>query len=230
MGEIVEVDETNGRLFVSVSSPDHPPCIGTFFVCRFEFLACLHALFCKSPDLKSRFSPRLSASRGNIHPTITGSSTSWLADLEQLWQHSWGILWGPPGTGKTYTLGRQVAGCLNDPTERILVVSTTNRATDAAALAIGRGALTSSPRSLGEGRILRIGKGADWADYQKSGLEAILRGTETEILRRVGDLNRQREKAKTPEERAVLRDQVNGLRRSMKDSGSIYLRVLTYGS
>lgn len=48
-----------------------------------------------------------------------------------------GIL-GPPGTGKTYTIGHQVAACLQDLTERILVVLTTNKATDGVAIAIGR--------------------------------------------------------------------------------------------
>ncbi len=47
-GEIVEVDETNGRLFVAVNNPDCPPCCGTFFVRPFEFLAFLHSLFQKS--------------------------------------------------------------------------------------------------------------------------------------------------------------------------------------
>ena len=69
-----------------------------------------------------------------------------------------------------------------------------------------------------QGRILRIGKGADWANYQANGLEPMLRGTETEILRRIADLNRRREKARTPGERAVIRDQMNALRRSMKDN------------
>lgn len=219
-GEIVEVDETNGRLFVSVSDPAHKPCVGSFFVRPFEFLAFLHNLFCQpqGTDFKKLLNARLAASCGEIHPTITGQSTSGLKELEQLWRHSWEILWGPPGTGKTYTLGRQVAACLNDRTERILVVSTTNRATDAAALAIGRAAQIASPSSIEAGRILRVGKGAGWKDYQDRTLTGLLRGTETELLRKVGELNRELERAITHEERAPLRNQIQELRRRMSDS------------
>jgi hypothetical protein len=69
-----------------------------------------------------------------------------------------------------------------------------------------------------EGRILRIGKGADHAHYEASGLPALLRGTETELLRQIGSLTRELEKAQKHEERAVLRWQVQELRCRMKDS------------
>lgn len=219
-GEIVEVDETNGRLFVSVSDPAHKPCVGSFFVRPFEFLAVLHSLFCQSNgnNFKKLLNATLAACCGEIHPIITVKSASGLKDLEQLWQHSWGILWGPPGTGKTYTLGRQVGASLNDKTERILVVSTTNRATDAAALAIGRAAQIASPFSIEEGRILRFGKAANWADYQDRSLTGLLQGTEAELLRKVGELNRHLERAETHEERAPIRHQIQELRRCMKDN------------
>ncbi|HMV46393.1 MAG TPA: AAA domain-containing protein [Blastocatellia bacterium] len=221
-GEIVEVDETNGRLFVSVSDLEQPPCIGSFFVRPFEFLAFLQNLFChpSTAKLRSLLNPRLGASQGEIHPTVTGSSVFGLKELEELWRHSWAILWGPPGTGKTHTLGRQIAACLSDPTERILVVSTTNRATDAAALAIGRAALTKWAGLIGQEKVLRIGKGADWSAYQANSLSALLRGTETELLKEIGELNRLLERALTPEERAPLRHQIHELRRQMKDSAS----------
>ena len=219
-GEIVEVDETNGRLFVSISDPEHKPCIGSFFVRPFEFLACLHDLFChpKGADLKQLLNARLSASCGDIHPPVSEIPTSGLKELEHFWRHSWAILWGPPGTGKTYILGRQVAACMDDWTERILVVSTTNRATDAAAFAIGRAALGASSGSVERMKILRFGKGADWAEYQARGLESLLRGTEAELLLRVGELTRQLEEAGLSEERAQLRCQIQELRRRMKDS------------
>lgn len=219
-GEIVEVDETNGRLFVSISDSQCRPCIGSFFVRPFEFLAFLHGLFCQPlvADFRKLLNARLAATCGEIHPLVAEHPVFGLKELEQLWRHSWGVLWGPPGTGKTYTLGRQVAACLNDCTERILVVSTTNRATDAAALAIGRAAQIAWPASVEEGRILRFGKGADWKDYQDRGLTGLLRGTETELLRKIGELNRQLERAVTHEERAPLRHQIQELRRRMKDS------------
>ena len=44
-GEILEVDEAAGRIYVCVADPEHPPVTGTFYVRPFEFLAFLHAIF-----------------------------------------------------------------------------------------------------------------------------------------------------------------------------------------
>ena len=134
-----------------------------------------------------------------------------------MWGYSWAVLWGPPGCGKTTNVGRQVAACV-DSEERILVVSTTNKATDAAAIAIGKVALTTSHSAVEGGRILRIGKGADHADFEACGLGALLRGTETDLLRQIGSLSRALQRAQTHEDRAVLRNQLQELRRRMKDS------------
>src|SRR5262249_28385182 len=64
-GEVVEVDETNGRLFVAVSGLNNVPCRGTFFVRPFEFLAFLRSLFCQpsAGDFKRLLSARLNATR-----------------------------------------------------------------------------------------------------------------------------------------------------------------------
>jgi hypothetical protein len=214
-GEVVEVDETKGRLFVSVGGTGSQPCCGTFFVRPFEFLVFLYSLFCRpeGDGLKKLLPARLNASRGDVHPAAAGPYSG-LKEFERLWGHSWGVLWGPPGCGKTTNVGRQVAACLGDA-GRTLVVSTTNKATDAAALAIGRGA---SQQSVEEGRILRIGKGADHEAYEAERLLALLRGTETELLREIGSLTRQLERTPSHEDRAVLRQQVQELRRGMKDS------------
>lgn len=48
-----------------------------------------------------------------------------------------GFLWGPPGTGKTYTLGRLVARCIHShATKKVLLLSTTNGAVDLALVAV----------------------------------------------------------------------------------------------
>ena len=223
------MDETNGRLFVS--TPNHPPCCGTFFVRPFEFLSFLHSLYSNavSADLRNLLAARLNVSRGGVHPSAVGPRSG-LKEFEQLWSHSWAILWGPPGCGKTTNVGRQVAACL-DGDERILVVSTTNKATDAAALAIGKAAYAVYPRAVEDGRILRIGKGANYQDYEVAALKGLLRGTETELLRKVGALKQELARAQTHDQRAVLRRQIQELQRYMKDSafnifGSPAVRVV----
>lgn len=217
-GEVVEVDETKGNIFVSVNDPSHAPKPGTFFVRPFEFLAYLNAVYSEHPGLGSILSERLQACKGSIHPLVSGDTQASLSELKELWRHSWGILWGPPGSGKTFTIGQQIARCLSDFSERILVVSTTNKATDEAALAIGKAVREIAPPRLEEGRILRIGKGADLRAFEKKGLSVLLRGTETDLLSQIGDLNQKLTKAATHEEKAPIRQQVQALRRQMKDN------------
>ena len=49
------------------------------------------------------------------------------------------FLWGPPGTGKTHTLGRMIAAHAIESSDRILLLSTTNVAVDEAIVAVHNG-------------------------------------------------------------------------------------------
>ncbi len=138
--------------------------------------------------------------------------------LAGLWSHSWGVLWGPPGTGKTYTIGQQVAKCLADRTERILVVSTTNKATDEAAVSIGKACQKSHSLNFTFEEIARIGKSAHLESFEKLGLDAILKGSETDLLRHASHLSRVLHRSQTHEERAIIRRELQSLRKQMKDA------------
>lgn len=219
-GEILEVDEATGRIFVCVSDPEHPPRKGSFYVRPFEFLAFLNAVFCEPAFDRVRplLPDRLLAAEGNVHPDSDDYSPVGLPQLSDWWRKSWSILWGPPGTGKTYTTGHQVANVLADPTERLLVVSTTNRATDAAAIAIGRAAKSVASHELSAGKLLRIGKGASLAQFEKERLTDMLLGTETEFLAEIDRLADELARSDRAEDKAVLRKEIKELRLQMRDS------------
>lgn len=243
-GEVLEVDEATGRIFIVCHDPEFPPRTGSFYVRPFEFLAFLDGVF-NEPAFETlrRYLPaRLSATLGGIHPDVKHSHGMHpdrmqrdgvadcelgLHELRSWWAKSWSILWGPPGTGKTYTTGQQVAQVCADPTERILVVSTTNRATDAVAIAIGRAArdlgldLSTGPLHRGplqQGLIRRIGKGPAFKKYEDEGLTSLLQGTETEFLARMEGLATEIAKTQAPHAKANLRLQIKQLRDAMRDS------------
>ena len=69
-GEVVEVDESTGRVFVWVSDPQSPPTTGSFYVRPFEFLAFLFAIYCDPSflDIRRSLPARLNAGRGEVHP------------------------------------------------------------------------------------------------------------------------------------------------------------------
>lgn len=219
-GEVVEVDEANGRIYVWVKDPDTVPSTGSFYIRPFEFLAFLHSIYCDPSfrELRHLLPERLNASRGDVHPQISGRTFHSLEQLVPLWSHSWGVLWGPPGTGKTYIVGKQVAGCLNDRSERLLVVSTTNKATDEVALSIGRAMKSNGAYSPDSGSVLRIGKSAHYEMYEAHKLTELLRGTETELLVLTGQLMKELHRAPSHDGRAVIRKQIQALRMQMKDA------------
>ncbi len=222
-GEILEVDEQTGCLFLSVENPESMPTTGSFFVRPFEFLSVLDAVYNDSSfeSEQTLLPARLEAAKGGVHPAITPSLDKGLSELNPWWRHSWNILWGPPGTGKTYTTGRQVAAIVrDDPDERILIVSTTNKATDAVAKSIGSAAKELVPDSLDDGQLLRVGKGASFRQFKIDGLVTMLRGTESDVLAKIDKLSSQLQLFDNMEERALARKQITELKTGGTDRSS----------
>ena len=188
-GEVVEVDETGGRIFVSIANPDQTPTIGTFHVRPFEFLALLNEVYNAESfsDIRKVLLPRLGATEGGVYPRLDNPVSRGVTSLQPMWDHAWGILWGPPGTGKTYSIGQQVANVVDDPTERILIVSTTNKALDEAAIQVGKACQALSSPKLSAGRVLRVGKGVNLKRFREAGLLDLIRGTEADLLKQVAD-------------------------------------------
>ena len=221
-GEVVEVDEASGKIFVKVDGDQSPPTTGSFFVRPFEFLSVLHSIY-HSADcrvLQEMLPGRLQAACGGVHPRTLSASSAGLPQFNNWWQHQWSVLWGPPGTGKTHTIGQQLAEVLSDPGERVLVVSTTNSATDSSAVAIGRAAHLRIPDVLNAGRLLRIGKGASLKRFARERLNSMLRGTETDFLNQIESLTSQLSTKLTASEKARIRAELSDLRKSMRDAGT----------
>ncbi len=217
-GEVLEVDEAAGRIFIETADPEHPPRCGSFYVRPYEFLACLDAAY-NDPAFQKLLPQRLAASEGKIHPDVSFFSDVGLNRLKPWWRKSWSLLWGPPGTGKTYLTGQQIARVLADPSERILVCSTTNRATDAVALSIGRAAQrTGIDDLLGEGGLLRIGKGTSAKKFEQEALSDMLQGTEIEFLVQIEQLVSEYAHTKEIQEKALIQQRIRHLRQIMQDA------------
>jgi hypothetical protein len=93
------------------------------------------------------------------------------------------FIWGPPGTGKTRTIGTigvQLYRCVRS----VLVVSHTNAAVDQALLHIA----AQLGQDLAEGSVLRVGEPADQRLKERPELLAI-----THVKRRTEELQRRRE-------------------------------------
>ncbi|EMI41334.1 AAA domain-containing protein [Rhodopirellula sp. SWK7] len=221
-GEIVEVDERKGCLFIALDDPEMTPINGPFFVRPFESMSVLDSIYngVEFEELREHLSSRLVASEGDVHPRMAEPCNASLPHLRAWWQHSWNILWGPPGTGKTWTTGQQIATIMQDTSERVLVVSTTNRATDAVGISIGEAAKKHCPDQLDNDALLRIGKGASLQTFIKRELARMLRGTESETLSQIDGLAQQLQLLQSSEEKAFTRKQINALRASGNDENN----------
>jgi DNA replication ATP-dependent helicase/nuclease Dna2 len=105
-----------------------------------------------------------------------------------------GFLWGPPGTGKTTTLGVMLAQYLiKFPNKKVLLLSTTNTAVDQALVAVDK-ALEELPRSpnavRARGRCARIGSHFIASNYQ--GREHLLPVNDDRLVRKLADLEAKR--------------------------------------
>lgn len=227
-GEVVQVDETKGHVYVWTKA-DRPPTTGWFFIRPFAFLAALHSIYAEPQcePLRKLLPERLQACLGGTHPP---ASSPPVQCLPEFWKHSWAVMWGPPGTGKTFQIGQHVALAIGDPTERILVVSTTNKATDEAALSIGKVADKLHCPLLEQGCILRVGKGARLEAYKLAGLTALLTGGKTgnlfsqvkeELIRQRDLLKQALDTAQAQEEKAVINQKIKVVERQLADETAL---------
>ncbi len=221
-GEVLEVDEAAGQVFVALRDPANVPGRGVFYVQPYDHLKALDAVY-GAPAfdrVRGRLGPRLAAACGGIHPRVAGQQPvgGALPGFEDWWGCGWSVLWGPPGTGKTYTTGRQVAAALRDPGERVLVVSTTHRATDEVALSVGAALRVGGRGERGGGdddalpvNVCRVGRGGRYADFADRGLACMLRGGGGDDLAQQDALRDRLSGLRDGEDRAMLRLELSDL-------------------
>jgi superfamily I DNA/RNA helicase len=158
-----------GRLFVHVPDDDgDPPVVGAFQVHPYDFARALKRVYGREGQpVHRQLSAALNASLGRgpcerlpVPPGVLAS-----------WSYAWSTVWGPPGTGKTYTLVDQVTRLLAHTNERVLIVSTTNRATDEVALRLGA---RLRDQGLPAGWVRRYGRSHDARQYLDQELASLL--------------------------------------------------------
>ncbi len=152
-------------------------------------------------------------------PALSGAPFRWLREaqrraLQTLPAQRCGYLWGPPGTGKTTTLGVLLAEYLDSrPTARILLVSATNQAVDQALIAVDK-ALQKGRREALRGALQRLGTRFDPAAYE--GREHLLPGTDPALLATLSRMEAARPRSGDAQALKAWSDRLAGLREQQR--------------
>jgi DNA replication ATP-dependent helicase Dna2 len=158
-------------------------------------------------------------------PRLTGEPFRWLRPAQRaalrLVSHSSAFLWGPPGTGKTTTLGVLLAEYLAcEPQARVLLLSTTNQAVDQATLAVDK-ALHKGRREALRADVQRLGTRFDAAAYADRA--HLLPTQDRELIARLARAEAARPSARDAQALKVWADRVAALRDELRGAS---LKVL----
>lgn len=130
-----------------------------------------------------------------------------------------GFLWGPPGTGKTTTLGAMLAQYLVEfPTSKVLLFSTTNFAVDQALVAVDKameqlGQSSAAARAVRK-RCFRVG--SHFIASQYKGREHLLPVKDTELISQLAALEAQRPDPSKVQDYARWKEKVEQLRAEIR--------------
>jgi len=161
-------------------------------------------------------------------PLLTGAPFRWLRPAQRqalaLVRHSSAFLWGPPGTGKTTTLGVLLAEYLDSrPEARVLLLSTTNQAVDLATLAVDK-ALEKGRREHCRAGVQRLGTRFDAAAY--AGREHLIPTRDRDLIARLARAEAARPAASSRDASALKAwaDRVAALRDELRASSQRLLQ------
>ena len=158
-------------------------------------------------------------------PALRGAPFRWLRPAQRealsLLRHSSAFLWGPPGTGKTTTLGVLLAEYLDTrPAARVLLLSTTNQAVDLATLAVDK-ALQKGRREHCRPAVQRLGTRFEAAAY--AGREHLIPTDDHDLIARLARAEAARPSSRDATALKAWADRVAALRDELRRAS---LRVL----
>lgn len=162
------------------------------------------------------------------HNPLAGKPFLWLRQSQRhalkLVGHSPAFLWGPPGTGKTTTVGVLLAEYLYaNPRAHVLLLSTTNYAVDQAIIAVDK-ALEVASRSALRKTIARIGSRFIAAHYH--GREHLLPVVDQTLIRRLAETEAARPDTTDLSAYSAWVEGVDSLRKLVREQSLNVLRTV----
>lgn len=189
----------------------------------FNFIQPLQTIL-RAPQWTARWKQLYRQMAGRESPTaVQPGDKVFCKDLTRAWNSSLGLVWGPPGTGKTWTLGNQVAYAA-EPAKRVLVVSTTNDATDLVAAEIASALARMKAQNI---CVKRVGTGLRRSKFlqpqdDKFRHPEVLPEDQPEAVAEVQRLESELASVRSANKRAVLKSALLEARRRLGDHATRY--------
>ena len=232
-GEILHVDATSGEVFASVKekpSPEVLQAAARWCYKPFDFSEAIMGAARASAGVGVRLAEclRLVTGQGILTadarlqaPGANGANPG-----NETWEVPWGLVWGPPGTGKTQTVAESIAeSVVAHPEKRILAVAPTNRAVDELSLRVCK--LLSDRGALRKGGTCAVFRGGVGAGHELA--TQFPEALRDETYRRLVHAKAEKEAAiarregagASPAEIAALKGELKALRDMLKDETSV---------
>lgn len=231
VAEVLSVDPEKEQINLRFVTPQ-PPAVGDkLFVYPPMFLEALRDWWRNPANAQAGLGWIRRVNEANRQdPSLTLPLTHfpWLraAQREAFQLPTWdcGLLEGPPGTGKTTTLGALLATYLiSHPTHRVLLLSTTNTAVDLALVAVDKALeqMASAGRAVRH-RCKRLGHHFVARHY--TGRDHLLPAPDPALIRQLADLESRRPDPKDFVAYAAWKKEVEAIRAKLKANVAAILR------
>ncbi len=225
--EVYAVDPDDSSILLKELTGPRPKAGDTISIYEPDFLRPLAELWATPSVAEEAIGALSNVSPSSVEaPTITALDLGFLRSSQRralsLPRHSVSLLWGPPGTGKTTTLGAIVAEELvSGGSRRVLVLATTHTAVDEAVLSVDRFLRQAGQTSL-RNRVCRFGSRVDPKFFV--GREHLLPSPDKEAFQQLTALLEQEPRKADLEEWAAWKDKGDALRARLRMAVSEILR------
>lgn len=219
MAEIHAVDPDRPSIFARYLSGPKPEVGQRIAIYETDYLKALAELW-SMPDHAAAALAKLSPKRHPLQEPHPAIDVSFLRSSQRkalaLPRHNTALLWGPPGTGKTTTIGILVANeIVSDASVRVLIAATTHTAVDQAVRHVDIGLLQCGRLDLRQ-RVKRFGSGVDPKFYL--GCEHLLPVQDKDSFAKLAALIEREPPKRELEEWAAWKHDVDVLRARLKAS------------
>lgn len=135
------------------------------------------------------------------------------------------FIWGPPGTGKTYTLALIALDCLNSK-RRVLIISHTNIAVDGAVLQIKKTLESNTSKFFEEGQIIRYGNAKHPELYgdERFNVRALAEKRNPDLVGERNKLLEERRDCSDPDRRNEINERLSEISKHLRNAEIAILR------